>query len=90
MLYRTHLLGIMSDNQYQYLMRQISKNGWRQREPGDEPYIINENIFQGAIDLLIEKNVLSPKQILELYKRSGVTLYPEDIEELLHVCQAWH
>lgn len=85
MIYRTHQLGIMSDNQYQYLMRQVSKNGWRQREPGDEPYSLNENIFQGAIDLLIEKNVLSPKQILELYKRSGVTLYPEDIEELLHL-----
>lgn len=85
MIYRAHQLGIMSDNQYQYLMRQVSKNGWRQREPGDEPCSLNENIFQGAIDLLIEKNVLSPKQILELYKRSGVTLYPEDIEELLHL-----
>lgn len=85
MIYRTHQLGIMSDNQYQYLMRQVSKNGWRQREPGDEPYSLNENIFQGAIDLLLEQNVLATKQILELFKRSGVTLYPEDIEELLHL-----
>lgn len=27
MIYRTHQLGIMSDNQYQYLMRQVSKMG---------------------------------------------------------------
>ena len=50
MIYRTHQLGIMSDNQYQYLMRQVSKNGWRIKEPGDVPYSLNENIFQGAID----------------------------------------
>ena len=79
MIYRTHQLGIMSDNQYQYLMRQVSKNGWRIKEPGDVPYSLNENIFQGAIDLLIEQNVLTAKEILDLFKKNGVTLYPEDI-----------
>ena len=85
MIYRTHQLGIMSDNQYQYLMRQVSKNGWRQKEPGDEPYRLNESIFQGAIDLLIEENIYSAKEILDLFKRNGVTLYSTDIEELLHL-----
>lgn len=84
-IYRTHQLGIMSDNQYQYLMRQVSKNGWRINEPGDVPYSLNENIFQGAIDLLIEQNVLTAKEILDLFKKNGVTLYPEDMEELLHL-----
>ena len=85
MIYRTHQGGIMSDNQYQYLMRQVSKNGWRIKEPGDVPYSLNENIFQGAIDLLIEQNVLTAKEILDLFKKNGVTLYPEDMEELLHL-----
>ena len=85
MIYRTPQLGIMSDNQYQYLMRQVSKNGWRIKEPGDVPYSLNENIFQGAIDLLIEQNVLTAKEILDLFKKNGVTLYPEDMEELLHL-----
>lgn len=85
MIHRTHQLGIMSDNQYQYLMRQVSKNGWRIKEPGDVPYSLNENIFQGAIDLLIEQNVLTTKEILDLFKKNGVTLYPEDMEELLHL-----
>lgn len=85
MIYRTHQLCIMSDNQYQYLMRQVSKNGWRIKEPGDVPYSLNENIFQGAIDLLIEQNVLTAKEILDLFKKNGVTLYPEDMEELLHL-----
>lgn len=85
MLYRTHQLHIISDNQYQYLMRQVSKNGWRQKEPGDEPCFLNENIFQGAIDLLIEQNVLTVKEILEILNLNGVTLFSNDIEELLHL-----
>lgn len=85
MIYRTHQLGTISDNQYQYLMRQVSKNGWRLKEPGDVPYSLSENIFQGAIDLLVEQNVFTVKEILELFKRSGVTLYSKDIEELLHL-----
>lgn len=43
--------------------------------------------FQGAVDLLIEEKVLTAKQILELLKRNGVTLYSNDIEELLHLHQ---
>ena len=85
MIYRAHQLGIMSDNQYQYLMRQVSKNGWRINEPGDASYSLNENIFQVAIDLLIEQNVLTAKEILDLFKKNGVTLYLEDMEELLHL-----
>ena len=85
MIYRTHQLGIVTDNQYQYLMRQVSKNGWRIKEPGDEPYCLNENIFQGAIDLLIDKNVFMAEEIMNLFKKNGVTLYSEDIEELLHL-----
>ena len=85
MIYRTQQLGIITNNQYQYLMRQVSKNGWRLKEPGDVPYSLNENIFQGAIDLLIEQNVLTAKEILDLFKKNGVTLYSEDIEELLYL-----
>lgn len=85
MIYRTHQLGIISDNQYQYLMRQVSKNGWRLKEPGDVQFGLSENIFQGAIDLLIEQNVLSAKDILEIFRTKGITLYPSEIEELLHL-----
>ena len=85
MIYRAHQLDIISDNQYQYLMRQVSKNGWRLKEPGDVPYLLNENIFQGAIDILIEQNIFTAKEILNLFKKNGVTLYSQDMEELLHL-----
>lgn len=85
MIYRAHQLNSITDNQYQYMMRQVSKNGWRRNEPGDEPYFLNENIFQGAIDLLIEQKVLTAQEILDLFKDNGITLYSDDIEELLYL-----
>ena len=85
MIYRAHQLGAISDNQYQYMMRQISKKGWRTKEPGDMPYYLNENIFQGAIDVLFEAGYLNSTILLRLFRKYGVTLYPADIEELLHL-----
>jgi|SRR5690625_2372401 len=85
MAYRAHQLDIISDNQFQYMMRQISKKGWRTKEPGDVPYRLNENIFQGAIDLLIEEEILHQQDILQKFKKHGITLYREDIEKLLHL-----
>ena len=85
MIYRAHQLNAITDNQYQYMMRQVSKKGWRTNEPGDTPYYLNENIFQGAIDVLFEADYLNPSTLLQLFKKYGVTMYPEDIEELLHL-----
>ena len=49
------------------------------------PYYFNENIFQGAIDVLFEADYLNPNTFLQLFKKYGVTMYPEDIGELLHL-----
>lgn len=85
MVYRSHQLGIISANQYQYMMRQISKNGWKSCEPGDTPYFIGENVFQGAIDLLKEEKILSIRGVLTLFSQYGVSLYPAQIEDLLNL-----
>lgn len=85
MVYRSYQLKIISNNQYQYMMRQISKNGWRQKEPGDSPFYLNANIFQGAIDLLKEEHILSSESLLRVFKRYGITMYPSDIEDLLYL-----
>ena len=85
MIYRAHQLNAITDNQYQYMMRQISKKRWRTAEPGDSAYFLNENIFQGAIDVLFEANYLNPNTLIKLLNKYGVTLYPSDIEELLNL-----
>ena len=68
MIYRAHQLKAITGNQYQYMMRQVSKKGWRTNEPGDTPYYLNENIFQGAIDVLFEADYLNPNTFLQLFK----------------------
>ena len=85
MMYRSNQLGYITNNQFQYMMRQVSKNGWRKKEPGDEPFLLNENIFQGAIDLLKNEHILNSAQLLSLFSSYGVSLYPEEIEQLLHL-----
>lgn len=85
MMYRSNQIGAISDNQFQYMMRQVSKQGWRLKEPDDTAFFLNENIFQGAIDLLNEVKILTPASLLRLFRKYGVTLYASDIEELLHL-----
>ena len=85
MVYRSRQLGIITPNQHQYMMRQISKNGWRKQEPDDKPYFLNENIFQGALDLLFEQKILSPAAFIRLLSRRGINLFPADIEDVLHL-----
>lgn len=83
MIYRASQLKIISNNQLQYLMRQISKNGWRQNEPQDTVYKLQNNILQSAIDMLIENNVLSGRQLTAELAQRGISMYPEQIENLL-------
>lgn len=85
MIYRTHQLKIITTNQYQYLMRQISKKGWKIDEPGDTPFYPNESIFQGAVDLLFDNKILTPKTLMEEFRKNGISLYNTTIEELLHL-----
>ena len=85
MIYRSHQLNIITTNQYQYLMRQISKNGWRTKEPGDVPFSLSESIFQGAIDLLFDNHILTAKTLMQEFRRNGITLHPNTVEKLLHL-----
>lgn len=85
MLYQAHRLDIITLNQFQYLMRQVSKRGWRKKEPGDEPYFLGDNIFQGAIDLLLNEHILTTEEILQLFTDFGVALYPDELTEILHL-----
>ncbi len=85
MLYRARTLGVLSFNQYQYLMRQYSKKGWRKHEPDDVPFLLNENIFQGAIDTLFEARYFTPATLMRFFGMRGINLYPNEIEKLLHL-----
>ncbi len=83
MIYRAYQLKVISNNQFQYLMRQVSKNGWRQNEPLDTEYKLVNNILQTAVDMLIENNILTGSQITAELADRGIVLYPKQVENLL-------
>ena len=85
MVMRSHRLKLITDNQYQYMMRQVSKRGWKKWEPDDVLYSISENLFQSAINLLINEGGITAQDIMKTFSKYGVTMYPEEIEKLLHL-----
>ena len=84
MLYRVCDLDIISNNQFQYLMRQISSKGWRKKEPGDTPHVLNENIFKMCIELLLDNNY-TKQDVTNIFEESSINLFSDEIEELLNL-----
>lgn len=84
MLYRACDLDIISNNQFQYLMRQISSKGWRKKEPGDTPHVLNENIFKMGIELLLDNNY-TKQDVNNIFEESSINLFSDEIEELLNL-----
>ena len=85
MIVRSRQLRAISASQYQYMFRQLSKNGWRLSEPNDTLGKLNESIFQGAVDLLFDNHILSPRKLLSDFDKQGLCLHPEMIEKLLNL-----
>lgn len=88
MLYRSNDLGVITNNQFQYLMRQVSQRGWKTKEPGDFPHVLNDNIFKMAIDLLLENN-FSKTDIMDIFKNASVSIFSYEIEELLNLPEGY-
>ena len=52
------------------------------KEPDDVPFYLNDNIFQGAIDLLFE-NGYKGEDIVDIFRKSSITIFSDEIEKLL-------
>lgn len=83
MVYRAHQLQIITTNQYQYLMRQIAKLGWRTNEPNEKPYEADMTLLQEAISLLFAEGGWTATTFIDALKAKGVILRREDVEDLL-------
>lgn len=83
MMYRARQLDIISVNQFQYMMRQISQKGWRTHEPGDVPGKLNSTIFQGAIDVLFDGGYLNTRELFRAFRDAGIWLNTRDMEDLM-------
>lgn len=84
MVVRAYNLEAINQNQYQYLMRQISKNGWRTEEPLDD-YIslTHPKALRQAVNLIILNNVLSGQQLLNEFEADGISLSKFVVDEVL-------
>ncbi|WP_446897448.1 helix-turn-helix domain-containing protein [Clostridium sp. LBM24168] len=84
MLVRANHLGILTNGSYQVAMKKISKLGWRKREPLDDTLIMSKpTVLNRAIDILLDNDILDVKGILLEMSNMGLTLPPEEIEDLL-------
>lgn len=83
MMYRARQLGIITGNQFSYMMRQISKNGWRRHEPGDAPGDLNSTIFQGSLDILFEGGYLDSHDLRVQFAKYGIILSDKDLSDLM-------
>lgn len=84
MIVRAYQLKIINYNQYQYLMRHISKNGWRTKEPLDNIIQIPKpTVLRKAIELLLSNGVLTGDMLMQQLTRNGISIFKSEVEQLL-------
>ncbi|MDG6893031.1 helix-turn-helix domain-containing protein [Clostridium perfringens] len=84
MIIRALRLNVISHNQYQYLMKQLSKKGWRTKEPLDDLIQVSRPILlRKAIDILIANNVMNENEIVKQLADYGLAINSDEIEILL-------
>ncbi|MCL2285416.1 MAG: XRE family transcriptional regulator [Firmicutes bacterium] len=86
MIRRAYEIEIISENQYQYLMRQMSSNGWRTKEPLDE-YMMPKKpkALKQAINMLLLNDYLSANQIFGLFSKYRMSLPKDIVDEVLNL-----
>lgn len=85
MIRRSKNLNLISYDKYQSLMRQMQKMGIRKQEPLDDILLTAQpSLLETAVNMLLNGNVITPREFLqELSMEYNLTLYPEQIEELI-------
>ena len=86
MLIRANRLGVITDNQYQYLMKQMTINNWRKQEPLDNVLIKQEPILLNkSIEMLMQHNIFNAKEFMEELTENRLSMKPEQVEMLLNL-----
>lgn len=84
MIIRAFNLNVITYNQYQYLMKQLSKKGWKIKEPLDDLIITPKPVLlKKAIEMLITNDIMDEEEIVNELANYGMALNADDIEMLL-------
>ena len=86
MLYRSCDLGLISQGQYQYMIRVMQNKGWRKNEPLDKTMKATQpSLLANAVGLLLDNNVFTPKEFVDELGNMGMAMNPDELEILLNL-----
>lgn len=86
MLYRSCTLDVISQNQYQYLLKIMQKKNWRTNEPLDNILTTAApSLLRDAVDVLLVNNVFTPYEFLKELENEGLPMNSNEVEALLHL-----
>jgi len=84
MLYRSCDLGLITQNQYQYMIRIMQKKNWRKNEPFDNILkTAKPSLLSDAIEVLLVNNVFTPSEFMRELAKEGLAMNSREIEILL-------
>jgi Zn-dependent peptidase ImmA (M78 family)/DNA-binding XRE family transcriptional regulator len=84
MIVRAYQLKVLSYNQYQYLMRQVSKKGWKTREPYDDIIVLNKPmLLKKSVDLLLDNEIFTEEGFIKELEINGLPMNYMEVEFLL-------
>lgn len=88
MLYRSCSLGIITQNQYQYMIRIMQNKEWKKSEPLDNVIKAPKpSLLSDAIDVLLVNKVFTPQELVEELDNMGLAMDPSELEILLNLNQ---
>lgn len=86
LIVRANQIGAITTNQYQYLMKQISINNFRKKEPLDDIYSqVYPRYLKHAMTLIKTKLKVSGDDFMYHLKKQNLSLYKNMVEKLLNL-----
>ncbi len=84
MLYRSCDLGLITQNQYQYMMRIMQKKNWRKNEPLDNILrTAKPSLLSDAVEVLLVNSVFTPSEFMTELANEGLAMNYTEVEMLL-------
>lgn len=84
MLYRSCDLGVISQNQYQYMVRTMQKKNWRKNEPLDNILkTAKPSLLSDGVDVLLLNDVFTPSEFMKELANEGMAMNNSEVENLL-------
>ena len=86
LIVRASQIGAITNNQYQYLMKQISQNNFRLKEPYDDSFpLIFPRYLKQAMLMIKKDKGISGSEFMDILKNMRISLHTVMVENLLNL-----